>query len=75
MTGHDLRSRAESAVRLTRRDLGTLAAPDAEHLLHELQVHQVELEMQNESLRRAQLEVEQSRSNIRTSSTMRRRAT
>jgi len=60
MTGEDLRSRAEHAVRLTRHDLSTLAAPDVEQLFHELQVHQVELEMQNELLRRAQVDIEQS---------------
>ena len=32
---------------------------DTQHLLHELQVHQIELEMQNEQLREAQLEIEE----------------
>lgn len=34
---------------------------DREKLLHELGVHQIELEMQNDELRRAQLEIETSR--------------
>ena len=34
---------------------------DTQHVLHELQVHQIELEMQNEALRSAQLALEDSR--------------
>lgn len=38
-----------------------LSAEEARQTVHELQVHQIELEMQNEELRRAQQEVEASR--------------
>jgi len=38
-----------------------LAATPPDELLHQLQVHQIELEMQNETLRQAQLALEESR--------------
>jgi PAS domain S-box-containing protein len=60
MATQDLRARAERAVHMTRRDFSELAALEAQEVLHELQVHQVELEMQNESLRLAQLDLERS---------------
>ena len=37
------------------------AAPPTERLWHELQVHQIELEMQNEALRQNRIELERSR--------------
>lgn len=54
-----LREEAEAAVHLTRAGLAEAGAP--ERLVYELEVHQHELEIQNEELRRIQLELEQSR--------------
>ena len=53
-----LRNQAEAA--LARQPRAADARP-AEKLLHELQVHQIELEMQNEALREAQKALEESR--------------
>lgn len=58
----DLRRQAEEkagADEVTTRE--ALAPDEAAVVLHELRVHQIELEMQNEELRRAQTELEASR--------------
>ncbi len=56
-----LRRRAEEALRGQPVDLNGLPAEDIQFLLHELHVHQVELGLQNEELRRVQEELEISR--------------
>jgi PAS domain S-box-containing protein len=56
-----LRKQAEARLRTTRRDVAAMPVKDVQQLVHELQVHQIELEMQNDELRRAQLELEVAR--------------
>jgi PAS domain S-box-containing protein len=58
----DLRKRAEAKVCADEdRTRNTLPPEETRQLLHELHVHEIELEMQNEELRRAQAELEASR--------------
>ncbi len=53
-----LRERAETRVGTAGSKPGEAISPgQARQVLHDLRVHQIELEMQNEELRRAQAEV------------------
>lgn len=57
-----LRLRAEALARADAAANGqTLSAEEMRRALHELRVHQIELEMQNEELRRAQVELDVAR--------------
>ena len=56
-----LRQRAETFLRYTGQDIGDIPVQDVQRLVHELQVYQIELEMQNEELRRTQQDLEASR--------------
>jgi PAS domain S-box-containing protein len=59
-----LRMRAEELLRHKVSDIGDisgLSPKDVQNLVHELQVNQIELEMQNEELRQTQLALEESR--------------
>ena len=53
----ELRSKAESVLRVGQSEISKMAIHDVQALVNELQVHQIELEMQNEELRRAQLDL------------------
>ena len=56
-----LRQQAETRLRTTKRDVAAMPIKDVQQLVYELQVYQIELEMQNEELRRAQVELETAR--------------
>ena len=60
-SGGDLRNRAEKSLDLEQAESRKLSTEDAGKMIHELRVHQVELEMQNEELRSAQAQIEESR--------------
>jgi chemotaxis family two-component system sensor kinase Cph1 len=57
----DLRRRAEEALQGQPASAGKLSDDDIQRLIHELRVHQIELEMQNEELRLAQEAIEAAR--------------
>ena len=64
-SGSALRRRAEEIARekaaRSPEDLEALSPEEVRRILHELRVHQIELEMQNDELRRAQEELEATR--------------
>jgi len=56
-----LRRKAEELLRSTPEDVSGLGSQDLAELLHELRVHRAELEIQNEELRLAQMELAEAR--------------
>jgi len=57
---NDLRKQAEAKLALSPEPLTVNSPEETGRLLHELRVHQIELELQNEELRTAQAEMEAS---------------
>lgn len=56
-----LRLQAEARLRMTKCDIAAMPVEDVQELVHELQVQQIELEMQNQELRQTQIELEAAR--------------
>ncbi len=56
-----LRWQAEKRLRERDAELAFMPSMDKSELIHELEVYQIELEMQNDELRQVQLELEASR--------------
>ncbi len=56
-----LRERAEEKLRTTQKDVAKMTTADVQRLVHELQVHQIELELQNQELRETQVELARTR--------------
>ena len=56
-----LRQRAEAFLRCTGQEIVDMPVQDVQRLVHELQVYQIELEMQNEELHQTQQDLEASR--------------
>jgi diguanylate cyclase (GGDEF)-like protein/PAS domain S-box-containing protein len=61
ISGNKLRTEAEKRVAGSSGKSAAPKKPDLDKLVHELQIHQVELEVQNEELRRTQEELQLSR--------------
>jgi PAS domain S-box-containing protein len=53
-----VRQQAAKLLQATQRDVADMSVKEVQHLAHDLQLHQIELDMQNEELRRTQLELE-----------------
>ncbi|HLH31365.1 MAG TPA: PAS domain-containing protein, partial [Terriglobia bacterium] len=63
-SGGPLRKRAEAMLRKSRTDIQKMSSADVQELVYELQIHQIELELQNEALREAQVELVESRDRL-----------
>ena len=63
--GNALRKRAEKILSKKPQDLRKVPIEDIKRLIHELDVHQIELDMQNEELRRQQVESDEAKNRYR----------
>ena len=57
----ELRTRAEAMLEAQGEDVSDLSPEEVRNLVHELRTHEIELELQNEELRMAQVDLAESR--------------
>ena len=62
--GDSLRQRAEVRLKLGPEDVAAMSPEQVQRLVYELQVHQIELQLQNEELRAAQAELTEVRDRL-----------
>lgn len=60
-SSHTLRQKAERRLQATQKQINQMSPEEIRHLVHEFQVHQIELEMQNDQLRETQSALEVAR--------------
>jgi hypothetical protein len=58
---NEIRKRVEKLLLETPRDIRAIPPDDIPKLIHELRVHQIELEIQNKELQRIQFELQETR--------------
>lgn len=61
---NDLRARAEKIVNFSPQDIGNISHDEIQRILYDLQVYQIELQMQNDELQKAQLEIMQTNNRL-----------
>ena len=61
---NDLRAKAEQIVNFTPQEISNITHDEIQRILYDLQVYQIELQMQNDELQKAQLEITQTNNRL-----------
>lgn len=61
---NDLRAKAEQIVNFSPQEISNITHDEIQRILYDLQVYQIELQMQNDELQKAQLEITQTNNRL-----------
>jgi PAS domain-containing protein len=61
---NDLRAKAEKIVNFSPQEISIITPDEIQRILYDLQVYQIELQMQNDELQKAQLEISQTNNRL-----------